>query len=197
MRRALCSVVLMALASCSLQVLPAQMKESASPKIAPGTLVDPARTFDAMLRGFEEELTSAAKAMPADKYGFAPAASQFASTQKTEFNGVRTFAGQVTHIAEANYFYAGVIGGQKATVDVDAIGKLQDKDKILAALNDSFVFAHKAFANMTAKNAFESVKEAQTRASVAGGLVAHGFDHYGQMVIYLRMNGIVPPASTR
>ena len=196
MKKTVCSLVVMVLASGSLQVLPAQMKES-SPKIAPGTMVDPAKSFDAMLTGFEKELTSAAKAMPADKYSFAPSASIFASSQKTEFQGVRTFAGQVTHIAEANYYYASVLGGKKADVDTDAIGKLQDKDKILAALDASFVFAHKAIASLTAKNAFESVRETQTRASLAGGLVAHGFDHYGQMVEYLRMNGIVPPASAK
>jgi len=67
----------------------------------------------------------------------------------------------------------------------------------VAAAQASFDFAHKAFAALTAKNAFESVRGDQTRASIAGGLVAHGFDHYGQMVEYLRMNGIVPPASAK
>ncbi len=196
MRRAVCSLVVMVLASGSLQVLPAQMKES-SPKIAPGTMIDPAKSFDAMLTGFEKELTGAAKAMPAEKYSFAPGSANFAAGQKTEFQGVRTFAGQVSHIAEANYYYASALSGHKADVDVDAIGKLQDKEKILAALDASFVFAHKAIADLTVKNAFESVRETQTRASLAGGLVAHGFDHYGQMVVYLRMNGIVPPASAK
>ncbi len=188
MRRAICSVAVMVLASGSLQVLPAQMKQD-SPKIAPGTMIEPAKSFDAMLTGFEKELTSAAKAMPADKYSYAPTAGTF--------KGVRTFAGQVTHITAANYYYASMLGGQKIDVNLDAIGKLQDKDKILDALAASFVFAHKAIASLTAKNAFESVHETETRASLAGGVVAHGFDHYGQMVEYLRMNGIVPPASAK
>jgi len=47
------------------------------------------------------------------------------------------------------------------------------------------------------QNAFESVQGTDTRASLAGGLVAHANDHYGQLVEYLRMNGIVPPASRK
>jgi uncharacterized damage-inducible protein DinB len=173
------------------------MNSAATPKIAPGTLVDPAKSFDATLSGFEREMMSAAKAMPADKYSFAPAAGIFAPSQTTEFKGVRTFVEQVTHVAEANYYYASMVGGLKVDVDTDAITKIKDKDQAVAALQASFVFAHKAIANLTAKNAFESVRETQTRASLAGGLVSHGFDHYGQMVEYLRMNGIVPPASAK
>ncbi len=67
----------------------------------------------------------------------------------------------------------------------------------MAALKASFVFAHKAIATLTVANAFDGVHGEQTRASLAGGLVAHGFDHYGQLVEYLRMNGIVPPASRK
>ena len=78
-----------------------------------------------------------------------------------------------------------------------AIGSLTDKDQLLAALASSFAFVHKAIGTLTAQNAFESVKGTQTRASYAAFVVAHGFDHYGQLVEYLRMNGIVPPASAK
>jgi uncharacterized damage-inducible protein DinB len=175
----------------------AQMKDGPTPRIAPGTLVDPQKSFDAMLTSFEVEFTGAAKAMPAEKYSFAPSATTFAPAQHEDFKGVRTFGQQVTHVAQANYFYASSFGSMPPDVDVQALGKLTDKDQVLAALAASFVFAHKAVANLTDKNAFESVHENDTRASLAGGLVAHGFDHYGQMVEYLRMNGIVPPASTK
>jgi len=170
---------------------------SSSPKIAPGSLVEPSKTFDAMLSDFEGEFTSAAKAMPADKYNFAPNPSIFASSQNSDYNGVRTFASEITHVTIANYHYASAFGSLKVDVDLKAIDKLTDKDQILAALAASFVFTHKAIANLTTKNAFESVHEPSTRASLAGGVVAHGFDHYGQIVEYLRMNGIVPPASAK
>jgi hypothetical protein len=80
---------------------------------------------------------------------------------------------------------------------VKALANIKGKDAAVAALQASFVFSHKAFGTLTAQNAFESVKGTDTRASLAGGLVAHAFDHYGQLVEYLRMNGIVPPASRK
>ena len=174
-----------------------QAQEGPSPKIGPGTLVEPSKSFDGTLTGLEKELMGAARAMPADKYSFAPGAALFAAGSPENFKGGRTFAQQLTHIAEANYYYGSMLGGLKVDADMKAIDKLTDKEQILAALQASFVFAHKALANLTATNAFESIHETDTRASLAGGLVAHGFDHYGQLVEYLRMNGMVPPASAK
>jgi uncharacterized damage-inducible protein DinB len=143
-----------------------------------------------------------AKAMPADKYSFAPSAAIFASTQKTDYlspdnKGVRNFGQMVAHVAQANYFYGGMLSGLKPDVDVKAIGTLTDKDQIVAALEKSFTFVHQAIATLTAENAFQSLRGDQTRASVTAGLIAHGFDHYGQLAEYLRMNGIIPPASEK
>ena len=174
-----------------------QAQTGAAPKIAPGTMIQPSKTFDAALSDFETEMMGLAKAMPAGKYNFTPSAAIFVPGQTTEFKGVRSFGSMVGHIAEANYFYGSAVGGLKADVDVKAIGNLTDKDQLVAALAASFAFAHKAMATLTDKNAFESVHESSTRASLAGGLVAHGFDHYGQLVEYVRMNGMVPPASMK
>jgi uncharacterized damage-inducible protein DinB len=180
--------------SASIQALPmhAQMNDGQSPKIAPGTQIDPRVTFDAQLTAFEQEFTAAAKAMPAEKYSFAPA-----NIPPADFKGVRTFGAEITHVAQANYFYASSFGGIPVPAEGKGLDKLTGKDEILAALAASFTFVHKAMANLTKQNAFESVRGNQTRASLAGGVVAHGFDHYGQMVEYLRMNGIVPPASAK
>jgi uncharacterized damage-inducible protein DinB len=175
----------------------AQTEGSPSPKIAAGTPVEPSKSFDADLSELEKEFTSAAKAMPADKYSFVPSPAIFAASQNSEYKGVRTFAQQITHVTQANYYYASAFGSMKPDVDLKAIGALTEKDQILAALAASFTFTHKAIATLTTKNAFESVRETETRASLAGGVVAHGFDHYGQIVEYLRMNGIVPPASAK
>jgi uncharacterized damage-inducible protein DinB len=103
----------------------------------------------------------------------------------------------VGHVAQANYSYASRASGLKPDVDVKAIATMTNKDQLVAALTASFAFSHKAMETLTEKNAFESVGGMQTRVSVAGGLVAHGFDHYGQLVEYLRMNGMVPPASAK
>ena len=193
-------VVALALTACCMTGAQAQI--ASAPKIAPGTMIEPARSFGDSLSGLEEELMGAVKAMPAEKFGFAPSAAIFAPSQKTDYlspdnKGVRSFGAMVAHIAQANYFYGSALSGLKPDVDVKAIGSLTDKDKLVAALQASFEFLHKAIGTLTAQNAFESVRGTQTRASVAGGVIAHGFDHYGQLVEYLRMNGIVPPASAK
>lgn len=195
-------VVALALTACCSIGAPAQMGSAKAPTVAPGTMVPPAKSFDAMLSGFESEMMGAAKAMPADKYNFAPSAAIFKPDQKTDYlspanKGVRSFGAMVGHVAQANYFYASSLSGMKPDVDVKAIGSMTDKDQLVAALEASFAFAHKAIGTLTPQNAFESVRGDQTRASLAGFVVAHGFDHYGQLVEYLRMNGIVPPASQR
>lgn len=185
------------LTGCCVYPFTGNTQVAAAPKVEAGTIIEPAKSFDEMLTGFEGEMMGVAKAMPAEKYNFAPSAATFASSQKTEYTGVRTFGAMVIHIAQANYFYGGAVGKMKPDIDVKALSDLKDKDKIVAALEQSFVFTHKSIATLTAANAFESVRGDATRASLAGGVVAHGFDHYGQLVEYLRMNGIVPPASQK
>lgn len=166
-----------------------------------GSKVSPAKAFDSQLSVIESEMMGAVKAMPAEKFGFAPSAAIFVPSQVTKFEGVRTFGEQATHVAQVNYSLYAAVGGLKPDVDVKAIGKLTKKDDIVKALGDSFAFAHRAIATITPENAFELVKSPEpgigTRLTVASFGVSHGFDHYGQMVVYLRMNGIVPPASAR
>lgn len=179
----------------------AQMGDSGSNAPAAGSIATPAAAFDSQLVLIEHEMMGAVKAMPAEKFGFAPGPAIFAPGQKTEFDKVRTFGQQATHVAEANYFFYGIVSGLKPDVDVKSIEKLTAKDDVVNALAGSFAFAHKAIATMTAANAFEVIKSPepgfQTRATLAAFGIAHAFDHYGQMVVYLRMNGIVPPASAR
>ena len=163
---------------------------------AVGTPADPAKDIDGMFKLFEGEFMGAAKAMPADKYDFAPKTSMIAGSK---YDGVRTFAAQITHVIEANYSFYSRVGGLKPDLDMKAIEGMTKKDEIVAALAASFAFAHKAIATITAANAFVTIKGADgmnTRTSLATFGVAHGYDHYGQLVEYLRMNGIIPPAST-
>jgi uncharacterized damage-inducible protein DinB len=166
-----------------------------------GTIVAPAKAVDSQLVGLEEQMMGVVKAMPADKFGFAPSAAIFVPGQKAEFATVRTFAQQATHVAQANYFFYMTVSGLKPDADVEGIAKLTKKEDVVAALGASFAFAHKAIATLTPANAFEVVKLSepglQTRATLAQFGVSHGFDHYGQMVEYLRMNGIVPPSSMK
>ena len=185
-------MAVMVLGGCSMAAY-AQM-EMGPPKGAPvGSTVTIAKAFDEPLSLFEYEVMGVAKAMPADKYGFAPA-----STGGAKFDGVRSFAAEATHIADANYYFYSVVSGMKPDVDMKAINALTKKEDIVAALAKSFVFAHKAVATMKLETAFVAIKSVDgqdTPASLAAFAVAHGYDHYGQMVEYLRMNGVVPPGS--
>jgi hypothetical protein len=189
-------VLAVALAVCTTGAVGMQAQMGAA-KSGAVTQVDPAKSFDAGLSSFEKELVPLVQAMPAEKFNFAPSTAIFVPSQTTEYTGVRPFGAMVIHLAQANYFYGSTLSGLKPDVDVKALSNLKSKDEIVAALEASFVFAHKAIATLTVANAFDGVRGEQTRASLAGGMVAHGFDHYGQLVEYLRMNGIVPPASRK
>ena len=151
----------------------------------------PSAEYTEMLKRLSEEVVSAAEAMPADKYGFAPTAGKF--------DGVRTFGSQVQHIAEANYFFFSGFGLSGAPDDAK-LKALKGKDELVQALKDSFAFAQKGIDTITPQNAFTPVGEGKMKLSRAGWTtfcLAHSMDHYGQMVEYLRMNGIVPPASQK
>jgi uncharacterized damage-inducible protein DinB len=151
--------------------------------------------LDHTVMNLEHEFVPAAEAMPEEKYGFAPT--------NGEFKGVRTFAQQIKHVAAVNYELAGAILEEKPPVDIgDESGpaSITKKADILKYLNDSFAYVHKAMQTINEKNLAETVRSPfgegrVSRLGLAAAVASHGYDHYGQMVEYLRMNGIVPPAS--
>jgi uncharacterized damage-inducible protein DinB len=183
------------LALCTLFATPAAMNAqapaAAAPAAAAPTQAVPGDVYNRLLGMMEKEIVGAADAMPAEKYNFAP------DPKLGEFKGVRTFGGQVKHLAEANYeFFQG--WNLPGEVKPDDIEKMTSKDDIMKALKDSYTFAHSAMGTITAENAFVlmgSGERKSTRGGMAAFCIAHSMDHYGQMVEYLRMNGIVPPAS--
>jgi uncharacterized damage-inducible protein DinB len=169
---------------------------------AAGTMANPAKAIESQLNLIEGEMMGAVKAMPAENYNFAPSRAIFAPGQKVQFATVRTFAQEATHVAQANYYFYSIASGQPMDSNAAAIGKMTKKDDIVAALAGSFAYAHKAIATITPANAFEVVKSPEpgmlaTRATLAQFAISHANDHYGQIVEYLRMNGIVPPASAK
>lgn len=176
-------------AGCLLAALPAiAFSQAAAPaKPAVGTMISPAEVYGKLLNNLEKNFVSAAEAMPDDKYDFAPSATL------GEFKGVRTFGEEVKHVALANSFF--FHDPTKPPVDNSAeINKLKTKAEIVEALKNSFALAHTYVDGITAENAFVMTTSG-TRAGTASQGLAHLNDHYGQMVVYLRMNGIVPPAS--
>ena len=163
-----------------------------------GKPVAPAKALDAMLSLFEAQVMAAAEAMPADKYSFAPTTATFAAGSSAKYDTVRTFAAELTHMTGGNYFFFSKASGAAMPAAAKAAAGLKTKDEILAALKQSFVFAHAQVATITPEKAFVGIEGADgmhTPATVAAFAVAHGYDHYGQLVEYLRMSGVVPPGS--
>jgi hypothetical protein len=160
----------------------------------PAPAKTPGDALNAVLDIGSSEFIGAADAMPEDKYSFAPTTG--------EFKGVRTFAAQVKHVAAVNYLFGANILQEKPPVDTnDEKGPdaLKSKADIMKFLTDSFAYLHKALASITDKNELDQVVlfgDLKTaRVGLGAFACAHPMDHYGQMVEYLRMNGIVPPAS--
>jgi uncharacterized damage-inducible protein DinB len=136
---------------------------------------------------------SLAEAMPADKYGFKPTDGAFKEA--------RTFGEQVKHVACANFGFFNQIEGKEPPPGCATGGPspAANKAEIMTYLRDSFDYAQKVLRTMTPANALEPVSGPyggqSTRLGITTLAVWHASDHYGQLVVYLRMNGIVPPAS--
>jgi hypothetical protein len=195
-RRTTQMVAMMVLAlGVSAPVMMGQM--GGAPTVTPGTAVDPAKAMDLLLGRVAEMFTGAAQAMPAEKYGFAPSKAIFVPSQTVDYDGARTFVQIVTHTAQANYFLFNGVGGVKPEIDPKTLATITDKDAALKALADSFAFARKAAATTTVANAFQTVRGMQTPVTLVAMDVGHVNDEYGQLVEYLRMNGITPPASVK
>jgi DinB superfamily len=162
-------------------------------KVTPISTVSQALDF--WITNTENRVVPAADAMPGEKYSFAPTAG--------EFTGVRTFAQQIKHLAANNYRMAAYILNQTPPPEQESEAgpdAVQSKAQILSYLKGSFAALHKAMAAINEENMLKPVaashsSQQKTRLQFAIDAVAHSSNHYGQMVEYLRMNGIIPPAS--
>ena len=180
--KTLCTAVFLLL--CTVAVA----QEKLPPPTSAGQVVD--RQFSSM----EREFVPAVEAMPADKFDFAPT--------NGEFKGVRTFAAQAKHVAAVNYLLAAALLGEKPPLDTggeNGPDSVKSKEQVVKFVKDSFAYTHKALAGLNDKNLIEMIDgpfgDKSSRLGMANITIWHSFDHYGQMVEYLRMNGIVPPAS--
>ena len=188
LKRTLFSQILVALCFAGVALGQAKAREEAK---------TPGDALNGALNIVEREFVSAADAMPEDKYSFAPTSG--------EFKGVRTFAQQVKHVAAANYIFGASVLEEKPPLDLggeNGPDAIKSKAEIMKFLNDSFAYLHKALSSVSEKNEIDPVARPMSEAkaprlSLAAFSVVHPMDHYGQMVEYLRMNGIIPPASRR
>ena len=155
------------------------------------------RALESLLKIVEKMVVSAVDAMPADKFGFAPTDG--------EFKGVRTFGQMVKHVSAANHILAAAALGEEGPANAgDELGPeaIRTKTEILDYLNSSFAHLSKAVEAIGQTNVptnaspISPLKKAEvTRSALIVESLLHAADHYGQMVEYLRMNGVVPPAS--
>ena len=155
------------------------------------------RALQSLMKIVEKEIISTVDAMPADKFGFAPTDG--------EFKGVRTFGQMVKHFSATNHILAAAALGEEPPADAgDELGpeNVRTKAEILTYLKGSFVHLEKAVQAIGQTNIpvnaspISPLKRGEvTRLALITETLLHAYDHYGQMVEYLRMNGVVPPAS--
>jgi hypothetical protein len=155
-----------------------------------------ASVVDHDISAVEKQIIDAAEAMPEGKFNFSPDALNIPGS---DYKGVRSFAVQVRHIAASNWFIWSPLTGEQlpeGLKDGNGPDNLKSKPEIIKFLKDSFALGHRAAATLTEENFLQTPGSSKsTRLRLAEFGVAHAYNHYGQMVEYLRMNGIVPPAS--
>ena len=156
-----------------------------------------ASVLDRQLSGIEREVMAAAEAVPEDKYDFSPATSNIPGDFKTP-EPVRTMSQQFRHIAQTLEYYADLALGEKPPAEGDENGpkNVKTKSDVINYLKADFAKAHTAINTITMQNAVEPLAGGQrTRLGLAVGMVGHTNNHYGQIIEYLRMNGMVPSES--
>src|SRR5215472_4050484 len=170
--------------------------------VAPGTLAQTEElpksiggSVGLALGWAEKGFLGVAEAMPEDKYSYVPNGGNF--------EGVRSFGEQVKHVACAQFAFFNEIEGKTPPEHCEKGGpsKARTKTELLKYLRDSFDYGDRVLATITAQNALDRIDGGyaapNTRLGIAVAAVWHITDHYGQLVVYLRLNGIVPPITQR
>lgn len=155
----------------------------------------PPQTYQAFLQGqyasIKRYIIGSAEKMPAEHFSFKPAPE------------VMTYAGLLGHIIDAQYSFCHSVKGGVNPAAGKNLDKLTDKEALVPAVKEAFAYCDDAFAGLTDENALEMLtvgtapKQVQVaRANQLTMVIAHGNEHYGNLVTYMRIHGIVPPSST-
>jgi uncharacterized damage-inducible protein DinB len=150
-----------------------------------------AESVGATLQFAEGNFLGVAEAMPEEKYGFIPTAGKF--------DDARSFGEQIKHVACAQFAFFNEFEGKKPPDDCEKGGHdpAKTKAELIKYLRDSFDYSNRILATLTEKNALDRVEGRyagpNTKLGISIIAVWHITDHYGQLVEYLRMNGLVPP----
>ncbi|HXB30334.1 MAG TPA: DinB family protein [Puia sp.] len=144
----------------------------------------------------ENDILTSAQAMPEDRFYFTPEDLQI---KNSNFKGVRTFAGQIMHLATDNILIWSAITGDSVRNDIQDVNgpaSIKTKNDVIKYLKSSFDEGHKAVSMLTEKNAMDMIEfrgRKLPKLDLAFYGLTHANEHYGQMVVYLRMCGIIPP----
>jgi DinB family protein len=165
----------------------------AIPLMAGDTHAGARQIFDKQLSDVEHEVMSVVDTMPADKFNFVPAGGSFKTA--------RTFGVQARHIGFCLNEVAVALLEEPMLPHPDQEGprNLTSRDDIVRYLKDAFAHAHRAVGTLTNENLLDPIadpyvdKLRTTRLNAATIFLSHTWDHYGQIVEYLRMNGLTPP----
>jgi uncharacterized damage-inducible protein DinB len=152
--------------------------------------------IERLFNKIESDILTTAEAMPEDKFDFTP---ESLNIKNSNFKGVRTFAGQILHLATDNIFMWSAITGDSVRVDIEDVNgpkTLKTKKDIIDYLKSSFAIGRKAISTLTNQNSMDEIDymwRKLPRLDLVFYALTHSNEHYGQMVVYLRMCGITPP----
>jgi uncharacterized damage-inducible protein DinB len=167
-------------------------KKAAQPDDIPKSI---AESVSGTLQFAEGNFIGIAEAMPEDKYSYIPTVGKF--------EGVRSFGEQVKHVACAQFAFFNEFEGKKPPDDCEKGGNdpAKTKAELIKYLKDSFDYSNRVLATLTANNALDRVEGRyagpNTKLGISVIAVWHITDHYGQLVEYLRLNGVVPPMTQK
>jgi len=176
------------LASAFIFVIDAQSQKAQTPTFP--------SAVERQFNRIENDILSSAEVMPADKFDFTP---ENLNIKESNFKGVRTFAGQILHLATDNILIWSAVTGDKVRSDIEDVNgpkTIKTKAEVIKYLKDSFSLGRKAMYTLTDRNALELIEfrgRHLTRLDLVFYALTHANEHFGQMALYLRMNGIVPP----
>jgi uncharacterized damage-inducible protein DinB len=135
----------------------------------------------------KRNVTEAAEKMAEADYAFRPV------------DTVNTFGGFVGHIADANFAYCAMAAGEK-NPSAGGLDKLTSKSELVAALGKAFAYCDGVYNALTDQKLTAMVKAGQGEQAAGGilfGNVSHTNEHYGNLVTYMRIKGLVPPSTER
>jgi len=197
MKRSFLLVLMIAgLTICAPAQSKASKQKSKAPAAGPGDI--PTTIADSVgnnMKFIEGSFLGVAEAMPENKYDFIPTGGNF--------EGVRSFGEQVKHVACAQFGFFNEFEGKQPPADCEKGGHNPAKTKaeLIQYLKDSFDYGNRVLSTLNAKNALDRVEGRyagpNTKLGISVIALWHITDHYGQMVEYLRMNGLVPPMTQK